>query len=91
MSGTCLVSVARNRYSVPCELAGQMVSTRLYPSIVVFVADNAGVDRHDRAGPRTVAALPGAACTRRTRAAGAEVRVNWPLRGLSYPGSIRNN
>jgi hypothetical protein len=28
---TCLVSVARNRYSVPCELAGQMVSTRLYP------------------------------------------------------------
>jgi hypothetical protein len=32
VSSTCLVSVARNRYSVPCELAGQMVSTRLYPS-----------------------------------------------------------
>jgi hypothetical protein len=29
VSSTCLVSVARNRYSVPCELAGQMVSTRL--------------------------------------------------------------
>jgi hypothetical protein len=24
------LAVARNRYSVPCELAGQMVSTRLY-------------------------------------------------------------
>jgi hypothetical protein len=27
VSSTCLVSVARNRYSVPCELFGQMVST----------------------------------------------------------------
>ena len=32
VSSTCLVSVARNRYSVPCELAGHMVSTRLYPA-----------------------------------------------------------
>ena len=31
VTSTCLVTVARNRYSVPCELAGQMVSTRLYP------------------------------------------------------------
>ena len=30
VSSTCLVSVQRNRYSVPCELAGQVVSTRLY-------------------------------------------------------------
>jgi hypothetical protein len=29
--------VARNRYSVPCELAGQMVSTRLYPGTEVAV------------------------------------------------------
>ena len=34
VSSTCLVAVARNRYSVPCELAGQRVSTRLYPSRV---------------------------------------------------------
>jgi hypothetical protein len=34
VSSTCLVSVARNRYSVPCELYGQMVSTRLYPASV---------------------------------------------------------
>ena len=30
VSSTCLVTVARNRYSVPCEWAGHMVSTRLY-------------------------------------------------------------
>ena len=29
VSSTCLVTVARNRYSVPCEWAGQMVSTHL--------------------------------------------------------------
>jgi transposase len=48
VSSTCLVSVARNRYSVPCELAGQMVSTRLYPGEVVIVAGNAIVARHER-------------------------------------------
>jgi uncharacterized protein (DUF427 family) len=40
--------VARNRYSVPCELHGQMVSTRLYPVSVVVVADDRIVARHDR-------------------------------------------
>ena len=39
---------ARNRYSVPCELAGQMVSTRLYPDRVVVVADDAVVAEHER-------------------------------------------
>ena len=29
VSSTCLVTVSRNRYSVPCEFAGQMVSARL--------------------------------------------------------------
>jgi DNA replication protein DnaC len=43
VSSTCLVTVLRNRYSVPCELAGQMVSTRLYPTRVVVVAE--GTDR----------------------------------------------
>ena len=38
VSSTCLVSVNRNRYSVPCELAGQIVSTRLYPTRVAIVA-----------------------------------------------------
>ena len=48
VSSTCLVSVARNRYSVPCELAGHMVSTHLYPAKVVVVADDAVVASHER-------------------------------------------
>ncbi|MEO6747927.1 MAG: IS21 family transposase [Caldimonas sp.] len=50
VSSTCLVAVARNRYSVPCELAGQMVSTRLYPAGVAVVADDKVVGRHERLG-----------------------------------------
>jgi transposase len=48
VSSTCLVSVARNRYSVPCELVGQMVSTRLYPGRVKVVAGSAVVADHER-------------------------------------------
>ncbi len=50
VSSTCLVAVARNRYSVPCELAGQMVSTRLYPGKVVVVANDGVVASHERLG-----------------------------------------
>ena len=52
VSSTCLVAVARNRYSVPCELVGQMVSTRLYPTRVVVVAGDAVVARHERLSNR---------------------------------------
>ena len=48
VSSTCLVSVARNRYSVPCELAGQMVSTHLYPTRVTVVAGDGIVAEHER-------------------------------------------
>ncbi len=48
VSSTSLVSVARNRYSVPCEWVGQMVSTRLYPGSVAVVAGDQIVARHDR-------------------------------------------
>jgi transposase len=48
VSSTCLVAVARNRYSVPCEWAGQMVSTRLYPNRVKVVAAEALVADHER-------------------------------------------
>ena len=48
VSSTSLVSVARNRYSVPCELVGQMVSTRLYPNAVAIAASDEIVARHDR-------------------------------------------
>ena len=43
VSSTCLVTVARNRYSAPCELAGQRVSTRAVPQ--------SGGDRHRRGHP----------------------------------------
>ena len=48
VSSTCLVSVQRNRYSVPCEFAGQRVSTRLYPNRVSVVALDEIVASHDR-------------------------------------------
>jgi hypothetical protein len=48
VSSTCLVAVARNRYSVPCELAGQRVSTRLYPNRVEIATDEAVVASHER-------------------------------------------
>ena len=48
VSSTCLVSVARNRYSVPCERVGQLVSTRLYPGSVAIVAGDSIVARHER-------------------------------------------
>ena len=52
VSSTCLVAVARNRYSVPCELAGQRVSTRLYPNRVDIANDEAIVARHARVADR---------------------------------------
>jgi transposase len=48
VSSTCLINVQRNHYSAPCELAGQIVSTRLYPNQVVVVAGDAIVASHDR-------------------------------------------
>ncbi|MDP3476214.1 MAG: IS21 family transposase, partial [Hydrogenophaga sp.] len=49
VSSTCLVAVARNRYSVPCELAGQRVSTRLYPGRVeIGSCEEVIVARHVR-------------------------------------------
>jgi transposase len=52
VSSTCLVTVARNRYSVPCALAGHRVSVRLYPERVVIVADQTVVAEHTRAVDR---------------------------------------
>lgn len=48
VSSTCLVSISRNRYSVPCEFAGQRVSTRLYPTRVAIVAGDAVIASHNR-------------------------------------------
>jgi transposase len=52
VSSTCLVAVERNRYSVPCELAGQRVSTRLYPNRVEIASDDTIVASHTRLANR---------------------------------------
>jgi hypothetical protein len=52
VSSTCLVAVARNRYSVPCELAGQFVSTRLYPNRVEIASGEGVVASHARVADR---------------------------------------
>ena len=52
VSSTCLVSPDRNRYSVPCELSGQVVSLRLYPAQIDIVAHDAVVASHPRSFTR---------------------------------------
>ncbi len=48
VSNTALVSLGRNRYSVPCEFAGRWVSSRLYPTRIDLVADDAVIASHAR-------------------------------------------
>jgi len=48
VSGTCLVYLQRNRYSVPAEYAHRIVSLRAYPEEVVVVADSQVIARHVR-------------------------------------------
>ena len=48
VSSTCLVSFDRCRYSAPCELAGQIVSIRVYPDRIDFVAHERVTATHAR-------------------------------------------
>jgi hypothetical protein len=48
VSSTCLVTAARNHYSVPCELAGKLISKRLYPEHIEFVFEDKVVASHPR-------------------------------------------
>lgn len=48
VSSTALVSVQRNRYSVPCEWVGQLVSSRPYPNRVDIAMGDAIVASHER-------------------------------------------
>jgi len=48
VSSTCLVTAARNHYSVPCELAGKMISKHFYPERIDFVFDDKVVASHPR-------------------------------------------
>ena len=47
VSSTCLICVARNRDSVPCERVGQWVSSRLYPSRIRVIADDTMIASHE--------------------------------------------
>lgn len=48
VSSTCLVTLQRNRYSVPCHLANQMAAVHLYANRIEIVCDNAVVANHSR-------------------------------------------
>jgi hypothetical protein len=48
VSSTCLVTLQRNRYSVLCHLANQMVAVHLYANRIEIVCDNAVVASHSR-------------------------------------------
>jgi transposase len=48
VSSTSLVAVARNRYSVPCEFAGQRVCARLYPERIDFTQGDTIIASHLR-------------------------------------------
>lgn len=48
VSSTCLVTLQRNRYSVPCCLANQMVAVHQYADRIKIVCDNAVVASHFR-------------------------------------------
>ena len=48
VSSTCLVTAAKNRYSVPCEYAGCWASVRLYPSRIAVVFDEVVIADHER-------------------------------------------
>jgi transposase len=48
VSSTCLITVQRNRYSVPCHLAHHLVSVHLYPEQVVVHSGTERVASHAR-------------------------------------------
>nr|MCH9697219.1 IS21 family transposase [Gammaproteobacteria bacterium] len=48
VSSTCLVSVDRNRYSVPARWAGRVVSVRVTANTLSMVADHEVIGQHER-------------------------------------------
>jgi transposase len=83
VSSTCLVVAARNRYSVPCEWAGQIVSTRVYPGRIDVASADAVVASHARlpgcpavARPATTGSTTSTWCSA-SRAPCATARRSW--------------
>ena len=52
VSSTCLVSIERNKYSVPCAFANQKLSVRLYPEWIEAHDEHGIVARHERSFDR---------------------------------------
>ena len=52
VSSTCLVSIERNKYSVPCAFANQKLSVRLYPDRIEAHDENGVVAVHERSFER---------------------------------------
>jgi len=48
VSSTCLVTVKRNRYSVPCRWANRRISVRLYPERLDLYGDDVWIASHTR-------------------------------------------
>lgn len=48
VSSTCLITVQRNRYSVPCHLANQRVAIHLYPDRIAVFTEHTMVACHSR-------------------------------------------
>ncbi|SFL44242.1 Integrase core domain-containing protein [Nitrosomonas aestuarii] len=48
VSSTCLITLLRNRYSVPCRLANQMAAVHQYADRIEVVHDNTVAARHVR-------------------------------------------
>lgn len=71
VSSTSLVSVARNRHSVPCAWAGHSVSVRLYHKRVVIVAEQSVIAEHVRTVDRDHAVHTGSSTFRWSRASRA--------------------
>ena len=48
VSSTCLITFEHNRYSVPASFANRVISLRVYPAVLVIVAEAQVVARHSR-------------------------------------------
>jgi hypothetical protein len=80
VTSTCLISVDRNKYSVPASFANRHVSVHLYPSEVVVYAEDREVARHVR-------------CFTRNHATPPVITYNWKhylAVAQRKPGALRN-
>jgi hypothetical protein len=89
VSSTCLVNVDRNRYSVPADWAGKVVSVRVTAGAVLVVADGQPVAEHPRQfGRDQLVCDPWHYLPVLEKKPGA-LRNGAPFQGWDLPASIR--